>query len=168
TAGGCLIAGCVTSTQTAAPGTCGGVVTETWTFIDPCGRGSITKVRTITVSPAPIASFTNPPQNVTVSCGGIPAVSCLAYSNAGAGGCLIAGCVTSTQTTAPGLCGGVVTETWTFTDACQRTIFYSRAITVNPAAPAACTSTPSNVTVNCGQIPAPTCLAYSNGGSGAC
>ncbi|HUR65151.1 MAG TPA: hypothetical protein VMZ03_02270, partial [Chitinophagaceae bacterium] len=167
--GDCLIAGCVTSTRTATPGLCGGVITETWTFTDACGR-TINHSRLITVSPAAVAAFVAPlPGNVTVACGGAPAPSCLNYTNERSGDCLIAGCVTSTRTTTPGLCGGVITETWTFVDACGRTINHSRLITVSPAAQAAFVNPPGNITaVVCGVEPRPTCLAYSNGGSGDC
>ena len=65
--------------QTAPPGACGGTVTETWTIlsVDNCSRGDIVHTRTITVNPAAAPTFTNPPGNVTVSCGGIPATSSL-------------------------------------------------------------------------------------------
>jgi hypothetical protein len=88
-----------TSTQTAAPGPCGGTVTETWNATDACGR-TITAVRTITVTPAAAPTFTSPPANITVACGGVPAVSVLNYSNGSSGTCLINGSATSTQTAA--------------------------------------------------------------------
>ena len=165
--GTCLISGSATSTQTAAPGPCGGTVTETWTATDACGR-TITASRTITVTPAAAPTFTSPPSNITVACGAIPAVSSLNYSNGLSGTCLISGSATSTQTAAPGPCGGTVTETWTATDACGRTITASRTITVTPAAAPTFTSPPSNITVACGAIPAVSSLNYSNGLSGTC
>src|SRR4029453_5238969 len=165
--GTCLISGSVTSTQTAAPGPCGGTVTETWTFTDACNR-SITASRTITVSPAPAPTFTSPPTDITVACGAIPAVSALNYTNGASGTCLISGSVTSTQTAAPGPCGGTVTETWTFTDACNRSITASRTITVSPAPAPTFTSPPTDITVACGAIPAVSALNYTNGASGTC
>src|SRR5205814_1563414 len=98
---------------------------------DACGR-IITASRTITVTPAAAPTFTSPPANITVACGGIPAVSSLNYSNGLSGTCLISGSATSTQTAAPGPCGGTVTETWNATDACGRIITASRTITVTP------------------------------------
>src|SRR6185503_9600786 len=111
--------------------------------------------------------FLSPPGNTSVNCGQIPAPTCLSYTNGGSGNCLISGCVTSTQTAAPGVCGGVVTETWTFTDQCQRTITHTRTITVNPAAQAQFAAA-ENINAACGQIPPPSCLNYTNGGSGGC
>jgi sarcosine oxidase delta subunit len=165
--GTCLINGSATSTQTAAPGPCGGTVTETWNATDACGR-TITAVRTITVTPAAAPTFTSPPANITVACGGVPAVSALNYSNGSSGTCLINGSATSTQTAAPGPCGGTVTETWNATDACGRTITAVRTITVTPAAAPTFTSPPANITVACGGVPAVSVLNYSNGSSGTC
>jgi hypothetical protein len=42
---------------------CGGTQTITWTFTDECGR-TITHVQTITIEPAPIAAFVNPPADI--------------------------------------------------------------------------------------------------------
>src|SRR6185436_12903989 len=165
--GTCLISGSATSTQTAAPGPCGGTITETWNATDACGR-TITALRTITVTPAAAPTFTLPPANITVACGGVPAVSALNYSNGLSGTCLISGSATSTQTVAPGPCGGTITETWNATDACGRTITASRTITVTPAAAPTFTSPPANITVACGGVPAVSALNYSNGSSGTC
>jgi sarcosine oxidase delta subunit len=154
--------------RTATPGACGGVITETWTATDACGRALAPVSRTITVSPAPVPTFATPPANTTVACGAIPAVSSLSYSNGGTGSCLINGSATSTQTAPPNACGGVVTETWSATDACGRTIAsVSRTITVSPAALPTMTA-PANTTVACGSIPAPITISYTNGLSGGC
>jgi hypothetical protein len=164
----CTIEGSVPAQRTGTYSPCGYVLTDTWTFTDPCGRGTTTHSRTITVGPSPEATFTSTPPNIQVACGAIPAPSSLSYTNNGAGGCLISGSVTSTQTSAPGVCGGTVTETWTFTDACQRTITKTRTITV-AAAPQAQFATAQNLTIPCGSAPpAGTSLSYTNGGAGAC
>jgi hypothetical protein len=39
--------------------------TITWTFTDECGR-TITHVQTITIEPAPIAAFVNPPADISI------------------------------------------------------------------------------------------------------
>src|SRR5438034_489065 len=144
--GTCLISGTVTSTLSALPGPCGGNVTETWTFTDACNR-TITQTRTITVDPAPIAVFAAAPP-ITVACGAA-VTSSLGYTNGASGTCLISGTVTSTLSALPGPCGGNVTETWTFTDACNRTITQTRIITVDPAPPAVFAAAPP-ITVACG------------------
>src|SRR5216117_2273032 len=161
--GTCLISGTVTSTLSALPGPCGGPVTETWTFTDACNR-TITQTRTITVDPAPVAVFAAAPP-ITVACGAA-VTSSLGYTNSASGACLISGSVTSTLGTLPGPCGGNVTETWTFTDACNRTITQTRIITVNPAPVAVFAAAPP-ITVACGAA-VTSSLGYTNSASGAC
>src|SRR5260221_9785810 len=65
-------------------------------------------------------------------------------------------------------CGGTVTETWTATDACGRTITsVSRTITVSPAALPVMTA-PANTTVAWGAIPAASTITYTNGLTAPC
>ncbi|MGL2967618.1 HYR-like domain-containing protein, partial [Flavobacterium sp. XGLA_31] len=156
------------STFSTLPGACGGTVTETWTATDSCGRALAPVSRTITVNPAALPTMTAS-SNITVACGSIPAPSTIAFSNGLSGSCAINGISnTSTLSTIPDACGGTVTETWTATDSCGRTLApVSRTITVNPAALPTMTA-PSNITVACGSIPAPSTIAFSNGLSGSC
>jgi sarcosine oxidase delta subunit len=165
--GTCLINGSATSTQTAAPGPCGGTVTETWNATDACGR-TITAVRTITVTPAAAPTFTSPPANITVACGGVPAVSVLNYSNGSSGTCLSVDQQHQRKLLLRVLVVVLFTETWNATDACGRTITAVRTITVTPAAAPTFTSPPANITVACGGVPAVSALNYSNGSSGTC
>src|SRR5439155_22351478 len=134
------------STLGTLPGPCGGNVTETWTYTDACNR-TITDSRIITVAPAPVAVLSLP-DALPISCGAA-VTSSLGYTNSASGACLISGSVTSTLGTLPGPCGGNVTETWTFTDACNRKITASRIITVNPAPVAVFAAAPP-ITVPCG------------------
>jgi hypothetical protein len=46
---------------------CGGTITQTWDFTDDCGN-PIQYIQTITVDPAPIADWVNPPGDETLSC----------------------------------------------------------------------------------------------------
>ncbi len=167
--GGCLISGnSNTSTKTTLPGACGGLVTETWTATDVCGRTLAPVSRTIRVLPAAMPTLTVQ-QNVTVSCGDIPASSFISYSNGLSGNCLLQGISNaSTKTPTPGACGGTITETWTATDACGRTLNpVTRTITVLPATLPTMTA-PLNATVACGDLPASSFLGFSNGLSGNC
>src|SRR5665811_1170987 len=86
--------------------------------------------RIITVSPAALPTM-SAPAAITVDCGAVPATSTISFSNNLTGGCLISGTsATSTFTATPDACGGTVTETWTATDVCGRTITsVSRIIT---------------------------------------
>ncbi|MFV5690374.1 beta strand repeat-containing protein, partial [Flavobacterium sp. ZT3R25] len=167
--GGCLISGTSNlSTFSLTPNACGGTVTETWAATDICGRTVTAVSRTITVSPASLPTMTAP-GNITVACGSVPAASTITFSNGLNGGCLISGTSNlSTFSATPNACGGTVTETWTATDICGRTVTaVSRTITVSPAALPTMTA-PGNITVACGSIPAPSTITFSNGLSGAC
>ena len=162
----CQLQGTVTSTLSTIPGACGGDVTETWTTV-VCGN-TITKSRIIHVSPATLPAM-SPLADITVSCGGLPAPGTISYSNGLNGGCLISGTSNmSTFSAIPGPCGGFVTETWTASDACGRTIApVSRTIEVMPAALPVMTA-PANITVSCDALPTPITISFTNGLSGNC
>src|SRR5512133_2037934 len=167
--GSCLITGTsATSTFSAAPGPCGGTITETWTATDACGRALAPVTRTITVSPAALPTMTAP-ADITVACGALPASSTIPYSNGLTGGCEISGTsASSTFSALPSNCGGTVTETWTATDACGRALApVTRTITVSPAALPTMTA-PADITVACGALPASSTIPYSNGLTGGC
>jgi hypothetical protein len=168
-AGACLIAGTVTGTLDGSYGECGGSFTESWAFTDECGR-EITASRIITVEPAPEAAF-EPADDITITCEEAATLtgSELAYSNGEAGACLIAGTVTGTLDGSYDECGGSFTESWSFTDACGRTITASRIITVEPA-PEAAFEPADDITITCEEAAslAGSELAYSNGEAGAC
>ncbi|MCG7858897.1 hypothetical protein MD537_18110, partial [Flavihumibacter sediminis] len=128
----CLISGTVTGVITGSHDECGGTYTETWTFTDDCNR-TITATRDIVVEPAPAATFA-PVANTTQACGAAPVGTPLAYTNNAADpSCLISGTVTGVITGSHDECGGTYTETWTFTDDCNRTITATRDIVVEPA-----------------------------------
>ncbi|WP_333600401.1 hypothetical protein, partial [Flavobacterium sp.] len=132
--GGCAISGTSNaSTFTATPNACGGIVTETWTATDSCGRALAPVSRTITVSPAALPTMTAPAP-ITVTCGGVPAASTIPFTNGLSGGCLVSGTSNPStfSTTVAGSCNGKVTETWTATDSCGRALAsVSRTITVD-------------------------------------
>jgi ribosomal protein S26 len=153
--GGCLIEGQVLGVITGTFDECGGTLTQTWTFTDDCDR-TITQTQTITVQPAPVAVWINPPGNITISCDDATAfaASSLSYSNAGLGGCLIEGSVTGEITGSYDECGDILTQTWTFTDACGRTISHFQIITLLDSTPPAWDQTmPEITTVECNNVP---------------
>jgi hypothetical protein len=169
--GDCLISGSVTSTQSAQDpaGVCGGTITETWTFTDVCGR-TITHSRTITVEPAEQAAFLSLPGFMSIPCSAAPPTgTSLPYSNAQGPSCAIIGSVTGVISGSHTACGGSYTETWTFTDACDRTISHIRVISVTAAPAASFTSLPGNISIPCDAAPPTgTSLSYTNGQSNAC
>ncbi|MEO5777746.1 MAG: hypothetical protein ABIQ27_12645, partial [Flavobacterium sp.] len=154
--GGCLISGTSNpSTLSATPGACGGTVTETWTGTDSCGRALAPVSRTITVSPAALPTMTAL-TDITVTCGGLPAASTLPFTNGLGGGCLVSGTsnLSTFTTTVPGNCNGKVTQTWTATDSCGRTLAsVSRTITIDDTTAPAFTALPAPSTVSYSTTP---------------
>ncbi len=166
--GDCAIEGSVSPTSTALPDLCGGTLTHTWDFTDACGR-PISHTQTITIDPAPQASFDDLPADLTVSCGDFLPMDDLNYSNNASGDCLIEGIVNPITTQPNYPCGGVVTNTWQFTDACGRSISHVQSITIEPSDPAEFLDFPPDVTVQCSDnINTPDDLEYSNFSSGDC
>ena len=169
--GECLIEGSVDGQISGSYTECGGTYTESWSFTDECDR-TITHSRTITVEPASQAAFATPlPGDITIACGQAPPSGTpLAYTNGESGECLIEGSVDGQISGSYTECGGTYTESWSFTDECDRTITHSRTITVEPASQAAfATPLPGDITIACGQAPpSGTPLAYTNGESGEC
>ena len=167
---GCLISGTSnTSTQTQIPPACGGTITETWTAMDLYQRTIVSVSRTITVNPAVLPTMMALDQ-MTVDCGGLPQSSTISFSNGLSGNCLISGTSDpSTFSAAPNTAaGGTVTETWTATDDCGRMLApVSRIITVSAAALPMMTAL-DPTTVDCGGLPKPSSIAFSNGLNGIC
>lgn len=149
-------------------GTTVGTYTGTITVKNTGGCVSTGTTFTVDVYLPALPTFSTPPANTTVACGGVPAPSALAYSNGLSGTCLVSGSANSTFTATPGTCGGEVTETWEALDIHGRTITaVSRTITVSPAALP--TMTPlADITITCNAVPAPSTLSFDNGLSGDC
>ena len=146
------------------PGACGGTIIRTWKAKDVSNNEN-TCQQTIHVNPTAVASFVSV-GDITVECGAAT-TSSLSYTNGKTGDCEISGSVTSSLSTIPGQCGGDITESWTYTDACNRTITASRIIHVNPTAVASFVSV-GDITVECGTVPSPSTISFSNGLSGGC
>ncbi|MGE5382718.1 MAG: hypothetical protein ACM3PX_04740, partial [Omnitrophica WOR_2 bacterium] len=165
--GGCLIAGTVPGEIAGNYTECGGTLTQTWTFTDDCER-TIIHTQNITVTPTPQAQFINIPTDITISCAeaGTFTASDLSYTNEGQGGCLIAGTVSGDIAGTYSECGGTLTQTWTYTDDCERTITYAQTITVSPAPQAQFINTPDDITISCAEAGTFTAsdLSYTNEG----
>jgi hypothetical protein len=167
--GACGINGNVAPVVTGSADLCGGTITRVWTFTDACNR-TITHTQVITVTPVPIAAFQNPPASINITCDQIPTTHPdLNYTNGGTGACGIIGTVSPVVTGSADLCGGAITRTWSYTDACNRTITHTQIITVTPVPIMAFVNPPASLTVSCDNIPTThPDLTYTNGLTGAC
>lgn len=167
--GMCAITGAVAPVLSGSFNECGGTLTTTWTYTDPCGR-TITHARNATVEPSAQAMFTSMPADITVDCADAGSLNTiLGYSNGESGACVIAGTVTAVQTGSYSGCGGVIQLQWTFTDNCGRTISHTQGVTVLPASAPVFLNPPGDATLECDQVPAvPPSLSFSNGATGNC
>jgi gliding motility-associated-like protein len=141
-------------------GTCGGTITRTWTYIDVCGNSASVN-QTITMNDNVNPVFAVPPANITVDCiGNVPAMTNLAYTD----NCDASGNVAGTDAAlAGGSCGGTITRTWTYTDACGNNASVTQTITVDDNTAPVFAAAPANVTIDCiGNIPAMTNLGYTD------
>ena len=167
--GGCLIEGTISPVESGSADICGGTITYTWEFTDPCGN-TISHVQNITVNPTPVPAFINPPPDQTLTCDNIPTNGPeLDYTNNGNGVCLIEGTVSPVESGSADICGGTITYTWDFTDQCGNNVNHVQNITIEPAPLPEFINPPPDVTVSCDNIPtsAPE-LDYTNNALGDC
>lgn len=125
----CNTAGTIPGVITGSYDACGGILTQEWSFMDPCGN-SIAHQRTITVNPAPTPAFVDPPADVTLDCGEtFPNPMDLTYTNGGSGQCEISGTATPSVNSS----GNIATFTWEFTDPCSgNLITHTQMLTLTP------------------------------------
>src|SRR5690606_23575529 len=148
--GACEIAGTELGDITGTFDECDGVLTQTWTFVDDCGR-QIQHVQTITIDPAPIAAWVNPPVDITISCDDALTfvATNLDYTNNETGACEIAGTELGVIAGTFDECEGTLIQTWTFVDDCGRQIQHVQTITIEPAPIAAWVNPPVDITISC-------------------
>ncbi|MEM9545514.1 MAG: gliding motility-associated C-terminal domain-containing protein [Bacteroidota bacterium] len=167
--GDCLIEEEVAPSKIGDADICGGSFEFLWEFTDECGR-TTSFTQTVNVDPAPQANFDNLPDEIDISCsenGDAP--EDLTYSNGETGDCAISGTVAGVRSGVIDYCGGVLTDTWEFTDECGRIISTERDVNVEPAPAAEYINPPSDITVNCDEVDiVPGILTYNNGEGGLC
>lgn len=96
--GNCGINATVSPVVTGTANSCGGTIVATWTYTDFCNR-TVTHTKTVTVQPAPLASFANVPPDITVACGDLVNTPItLNYTNSQSGACAITGSVQNVRT----------------------------------------------------------------------
>ncbi len=147
----CDGSGIVTGTDGAiVGGNCGGTITRTWTFTDACGNNS-TVNQTITINDTQNPVLAAPPANITVECvGDVPAMTNLGWTDNCDGSGSIAG---TDGALAGGNCGGTITRTWTYTDACGNNATVTQTITVDDTTPPTASNPTTVNVVNGNPIP---------------
>ena len=130
--------------------TCGGTITRTWTYTDACGNtGTATQVITINDTQNPVMAA--PPAAVTVECvGDVPPMTDLGWTD----NCDGNGIVTGTDgPLVGGGCGGTITRTWTYTDACGNTSSTTQVITVDDTTPPTASNPATTNVINGNPLP---------------
>ena len=168
-AGDCEISGEVAGVRSGVIDYCGGVLTDTWEFIDECGR-VISTDRSVNVAPANPAEYVNPPADIIVDCDAVNTVpAILNYNNGETGICLISGSSVAVVSGGFDQCGGEIIYTWSFVDDCGRAISHSQTITVNPAPDPAFVNPPADIVIGCNEnYNGADVLNYTNGQGGVC
>jgi gliding motility-associated-like protein len=135
----CDAPGTVTGADVSDGLTCPETITRTWTFTDACGNNAIV-TQTITIQDTQVPVFTAPPADVTVECvGDVPAMTDLGWTD----NCDGAGDVTGADgALIGGPCGGTITRTWTYTDACGNNATVTQTITVDDTTPPTASNLP--------------------------
>ena len=140
-----------TFVDSVAAGTCPQeeVITRTWSISDPCGNVG-TCDQTITIQDTTAPSLTCA-ANITINCEDSIAPANTG-SSTGTDNCDASPVINYTDSVAAGTCGeeGVITRTWTITDACGNSTPCNQIITiVDDTAPVI--TCPANLSVECNQ-----------------
>ncbi|NRA12481.1 MAG: gliding motility-associated C-terminal domain-containing protein, partial [Crocinitomicaceae bacterium] len=106
---------------------CPETITRTWIFTDVCGNVA-TETQTITVHDTQVPVFALPPADIAVQCvGDVPVMTDLGWTD----NCDGASTVTGVDGALTDPCGGTITRTWTYTDACGNNATVTQTITVD-------------------------------------
>ncbi|MBK8955441.1 MAG: hypothetical protein IPM34_07795 [Saprospiraceae bacterium] len=142
--GGCNAT--ISNDNTGAPLACGGSTTVTWTVTSSC-EPNVTCSAVFTVTNAPLVNLTCAANQTEAACqtqGAIDAAYTAWLNSASfTGGCN--GMISNNGGSAPPICGGSKTVTWTVTSSCEPNVTCSAVFTVT-AAPAVVLNCASNQT----------------------
>ncbi|MEI2738697.1 MAG: hypothetical protein V9F01_07920 [Chitinophagaceae bacterium] len=138
----------------AAPPFCGGSTTVTWTVTDRCYTSTHTATFTITAPPAvnvtAVTNFSTSPCTYTSQTAADAAFASWLTGFSVSGGCSPAFSYLPSTPTAPPVCGGSTTVTWTVTDHCYSTSTHTATFTIQPnTAPVITGSLTQTVLVGC-------------------
>src|SRR6202008_4024373 len=141
--------------ETQANGPCldSYTLTRVWTATDNCGNSS-TQSQVVTVQDVTPPVLANIPADVTVECDNVTAPATPTATD----NCDTDVTITynETQTNGPCLDSYTLTRVWTATDNCGNSSTQSQVVTVQDTQAPVLAGVPSDVTVECDAVPAPT------------
>lgn len=130
---------------------CTTIITRTWTATDPC-KNTVSADQTITLIDNTPPTLISIPADVTISCSDtLPTIPNVKATD----DCDLNPAVSLEETIEPGSCEGsyLLIRIWTTEDACGNNTQSSQTITVQDTEKPVFTTTPSDITVSCDQIP---------------
>ena len=139
---------------------CPYTITRTWTATDNCGNSTAVS-QSITVNDTDGPVLAGVPNDTNVGCNDpVPVVPTVTAND----NCDDSVAVAFSETSNGSGCNSVLTRTWTATDACGNTVSASQVIQVgNDGESPVLVGVPSDVTVDCEQIPAPPMVTATDG-----
>ena len=145
--------------------TCPEIITRRYRVTDDCGN-FIYVIQLITILDTQAPVFSAPPVAISVQCAtDVPAMTNHGWTD----NCTGAGSVAGTDgTLVGGTCGGTITRTWTYSDACGNNATVTQTITINDTQVPVFAAPPAAVSVQCAtDVPAMTNLAWTDNCTGA-
>src|SRR5690554_6774661 len=125
---------------------CGGTITRTWSYTDACGNPA-TASQTITVQDTTNPVFETAPADITVECiDDVPAMTNLGWTDNCDGSGSVAG---SDSVLSGDACGGTITRTWSYTDACGNPATATQTITIQDTSAPVISVEASNIDIEC-------------------
>uniref|UniRef100_UPI0029E80633 PKD domain-containing protein n=1 Tax=Portibacter marinus TaxID=2898660 RepID=UPI0029E80633 len=144
----CDGSGTVTSVDSPqSGGDCGGTITRSWNYTDMCGNDAVERIQIITINDTTDPEFEAAPGPVSYQCqDDVPAPGNLTWTD----NCDGTGSVTGVDgPLVGGPCGGTITRTWTYTDACLNIGTATQIITINDTTDPEFEAAPGPVSYQC-------------------
>ncbi|WP_235298837.1 HYR-like domain-containing protein [Portibacter marinus] len=149
-AGTCLIEGSIDPLVNFNYDECGGIITITWSRTDSCNF-DLTYTQNIEVTPAPYPTFSDVPEDITLTCAEAASYSPgqITYSNGFNGTCGISGLLDPVISNPVSDCGDNSIITWTYDDPCGNDTTFMIQVTVDDDEPPVIDQAPEDITVVC-------------------
>ena len=148
----------ITFAEIFTPGECVNnfTITRTWTATDDCGNQN-KQTQTLIVEDTQSPELIGIPADASASCGEIPAPPAIGSDITATDNCDVNVNITFNEVQSQGNCAEsyILTRTWTARDNCGNVDVQTQIVTIGDDAPPSLTGVPGDLTVECGEVPAP-------------